>query len=319
MSTVSVMARLRIVAWSLLLTAALWPGAAGADRSVLVLLKSSSIPPFEQAAAAIAEELAHDPLRPEVLVLDLGGDVANGPGALARAHQIDARLLVTVGSLATSVALGDPRPLPTVFSMVLYPEQSGFLQPDRPVTGASLDVPPDVAFGYLQRLLPRLHRVAVLYSPQETGMVVEEARGAAAARGLELVTKIVEDPAGALAALREVLHDADAVWAVADSHVFSPQTTASLILEALQHRVPVFGLSAGQVRAGALAALSCDNREIGRQAADLAGKVLRGQKPRSLPMTRPTRAALVLNLKIARYLDIAVPHELEAEAAEVVR
>lgn len=316
---VSVMDRVRIVAGAFLVAAALWPAAARAERRAVVLLKSSSIPPFEQASAAIAEELARDPLQPEVLVLDLGGDVANGPGALARAHQVDARVLVTVGSLATSVALADPQALPVIFSMVLYPEQSGFLQPGRPVTGASLDVPPDVAFAYLQRLLPRLRRVAVLYNPQETSIVVEEARRAAAARGFELVTRIVEDPSGALAALRDVVRNADAVWTVADSHVFSPQTTTPLILEAVQHGVPVFGLSAGQVRAGAVAALSCDNREVGRQAAQLAGKVLHGQKPGSLPITRPTQVALVLNLKIARHLDIAVSPELEAEAAEVVR
>ena len=142
--------------------------AAAVNRPTVALLKSSSIPPFEQATAAIVRGLSRDPLQPEILTFDLEGDLAKGAAAMARIHQSDARLVITVGSLATSVALDDPDPLPTIFSMVLYPAQSGFIgRSGRHVTGASLDVPARVPFAYLRRLVPSMKRIGVLYSPAE--------------------------------------------------------------------------------------------------------------------------------------------------------
>jgi putative tryptophan/tyrosine transport system substrate-binding protein len=305
----------------LLAALALCRSAAGAAvRPTVAVLKSSSIPAFEQATAAILAGLARDPLQPEILTFDLEGDVANGAAALAKIHDADARLVIAVGSLATSVALDDPAPLPTVFSMVLYPRQSGFLgRAGRHVTGASLDVPPEVPFAYLRRLLPGLKRVGVLYSPSETGGVVAEARRAAREQGIELVAQPVEDPAAAVPALAELSPRVDAVWAVADSHVFGPHTTSALILEALHAGKPLFGLSVSQVRAGAIAALATDSEDVGRQTADLAARALHGADPSSLAMTRPTRVRLVLNLRVARNLGIDVSGDLEAEAGEVMR
>jgi len=294
--------------------------ASAAIRPTVAVLKSSSITPFEQATAKIVETLARDPLQPEILTFDLEGDAAKGPAVLARIHASGASLLISVGSLATSVALDDPAPLPTIFSMVLYPAQSGFLsRKGLSVTGASLDVPPEVPFAYLRRLVPSLRRIGVLYNPAETGTVIEEARTAARDQGLELVAEPVEEPASAIAALDRIATRVDAVWSVADSHVFGPSTGSALILGALRHRIPLFGLSPSQVRAGAIAAVTCDSEDVGRQTAELAARALHGSKLSALTLTRPGRTGLVLNVRVAKNLGIEVPHDLEAEATEVMR
>lgn len=303
-----------------LLAAGILPSRAFAARPTVALLLSSSIPPFARAAEAIADTLKRDPLQPEILTFDLEGDVTKGAATLAEIHRAETGLVITVGSLATAVALDDPTPLPIVFSMVLYPEQSGFLgRPGRHVTGASLDVPPEVPFDYLKRLVPTIRRVGVLYSPEETGTVVEQARRAASAEGLVLVPQVVSEPSAAPTALERLAGQVDAVWTVADSHVFSPHTTSALFLEAVRHRTPIFGLSAAHVRAGALAAFSCDDEAVGRQSAGLAARVLHGEDPNALPVTRPDHVDLVLNVRVARHLGIDVPAEVEAEAGEVIR
>jgi len=296
------------------------PAATHAAAPVVAVIKSGAPAPFERATKAITAALRQSPTQPEVLTFDLEGDEAKGSAVLDRVRRAGADVIVTVGSLATASALAATTKEPIVFSMVLYPEQSGFLRNGRDrVTGASLDIPTDVQFDYLRRLLPAAKRVGVLFHPDETGAVVEAARGPAAKHGLTLVPKTVGDRDDVVAALRTLMDDVDVVWAVADGHVFTPQATSALILASLRRRVPLIGLSAAHVRAGALAALSCDYEDVGEQTAALALRVLQGAAPSSLPITTPRRVGLALNLRTAEHLGLTLPPEVAAEAAETVR
>jgi putative ABC transport system substrate-binding protein len=318
-STTPLGRRAGCVAWlAALVLLVLQPAAASGN--VVAVIKSGSLTPFERATGAIVEALKKSIPQPEILTFDLEGDEANAPAILARVHRANPSVVVTVGSLATTVALADPSALPVVFSMVLYPEQSGFLKKtSHHVTGASLDIPPEAQFGYLRRLLPAARRVGVLFNPDETGSIVDKARAAAPHHGFTLVDRPVDAEGDAVGALGELMEKVDVVWAVADSHVFTPQTTLGLILASLRRRVPVIGLSTAHVRAGALAALYCDYEDVGRQTADLALRVLHGEDASNVPVASPRKVALALNLHTADHLGVKVAPDVIAEAGETVR
>jgi putative ABC transport system substrate-binding protein len=287
---------------------------------IVAVIKSGAPPPFERATKAITAALRQSTMQPEVLTFDLEGEEGNGSAILARVQRAKPSLIITVGSLATASALAEPASEPIVFSMVLYPEQSGFVGAGRErVTGASLDIPAEVQFAYVRRLLPAARRVGVLFHPAETGAVVEAARGAASRHGFTLVAKPVAERDDVVAALRALMEEVDVVWAVADGHVFTPQATSALILASLRRRVPMIGLSIAHVRAGALAALYCDYDDVGEQTAALALRVLQGEAPGRLPVTTPRRIGLALNLRTAEHLGVTLPPDVEAEAGETVR
>jgi putative ABC transport system substrate-binding protein len=286
----------------------------------IAIIKSSSVLPFDQAASATVEALGRSVPQPEILTFDLEGDAAHSATVLAAVRDAHPRLVITIGSLATAAVLKAPPAAPVLFSMVLYPRESGFLtasgtQP----SGVSLDIPLGVQFKYLRRLFPAAHRVGVLYNRAETGALIDEARRAAATNGLTLVAEPVDDATRALATLDTLMDGVDVVWSVADSHVFTPQTTSVLILATLRHGVPLFGLSTAHVRAGAVAALYCDYADIGRQTGEMAQRVLRGERAGAIPVAVPRTVSLALNLRSARHLNLDIPPALEAEAREVIR
>lgn len=291
-----------------------------AARPTVALVTSSTIGPFKEAADAMQERLRRDPSQPEILTFDLAGGQETAPEVLAQIRRASPVLIITVGSLATAVVLAQDWSVPVLFSMVLYPAQSGFLDKRaRGVTGASLDVPLELQFHTLRRLLPDARRVGVLYHLAETGSIIEAARTAAPREGLELDARSVEDPGAALAALTELMEHVDVLWTVADSHVFTQQTTSAMILAALRRRIPIFGLSAAQVRTGALAALSCDYADVGTQTAEIALRILHGERAADIPPSVPRKFSLALNLKTAEHLGIPLTPSIKSEAGEVVK
>jgi putative tryptophan/tyrosine transport system substrate-binding protein len=91
-----------------------------------------------------------------------------------------------------------------------------------------------------------------------------------------------------------------------------------LIALAAQHRLPAVYFARDFVAAGGLAAYTIDDLEQFRQAASYVDRVLKGEKPSDLPVQAPTKYELVINLKTAKALGLAVAPTLRAIADEVI-
>lgn len=290
------------------------PAMAGAPR--LAIVKSSSVPPFQTATRALIDTLRQAPVQPEILTFDLDGKAANADDIFSAVEAAEPAAIVSVGTLATDLALERRSQVPLIFTMVLYPEQSGFLSPrQRKIGGVSLDIAAETQFGMLRKLLPKARRVGVLHAPSETGRVVEAARAGAAQAGFELHSIAIGEAGEAVAALQRLLPDVDAVWSVADSHVFTAQTTPALILQTLRAGVPMVGISAGHARAGAVMALYADYDDIGAQTAERVTEVLRGGRA---TVVAPRKSLLALNRRSAAHIGLQLPESLTRIAAEVI-
>jgi putative ABC transport system substrate-binding protein len=87
---------------------------------------------------------------------------------------------------------------------------------------------------------------------------------------------------------------------------------------AQQARLPTVFARREQVDAGGLVSYGPSVREQFRQAADYVDRVLRGASPASLPVEQPTRIELVVNLKTAKAIGVAVPPSIMLRADEAI-
>ena len=169
-----------------------------------------------------------------------------------------------------------------------------------------------------KELLPGLKRVLFPYDPTE-GPAVEAlriSRDAARRLGITLIERPLrtEDEARiAFAALRDSGADGIVLFGTLSLNI------PGLILEMTpQHGLPSMFNAAYWAERGALASYGADYHESGRLAARLVDKIIRGEKPATIPVESNPRIELVVNLKVAKALGLSLTPTALRHATRVI-
>lgn len=264
--------------------------------------------------------------RPELEVVYqepmLTGRAESDSQILDSLKKFDPALFITIGSYATST-IADAFPGKSIiFATVMNPLASGFVmtmqQPGGHITGAALDVPPDIQFNYLKRVVPKISRLGVLYS-SETENIVRQAEAVSKPLGIKILPIKIESEKDIPWAIDSICKAADALWSIADNNIYTPQSTKHIILQTLRNRIPIMGFSQALVQAGGLFTLDFDFKDIGRQAGEIAVRVLHGTPPGDIPVATPGVLYFDYNEKTAGLINIKIPDDLLAIAKEVIR
>ncbi len=91
-----------------------------------------------------------------------------------------------------------------------------------------------------------------------------------------------------------------------------------IVALATRNRLPVISEFRNFAVSGALLTYGPSGPDAGRRAAYLVDKILKGAKPADLPVEQPTKFELVINLKTAKALGLAIPPVLLLQANEVI-
>jgi putative ABC transport system substrate-binding protein len=108
-----------------------------------------------------------------------------------------------------------------------------------------------------------------------------------------------------------------ALLVVADSLFLLHRTRLADL--AARSRLPAAYGSTENVEAGGLMSYGPSIRDFYRRAATYVDKILKGAKPGDLPVEQPTKFELVINLKTAKALGLAIPQSLLLRADEVIQ
>jgi putative ABC transport system substrate-binding protein len=237
-------------------------------------------------------------------------------------HSFKPNLVISIGSDATQFAKDNFKDISIVFSSVMYPVVSGFVEsfnrPGGNITGASLSIPTSMQFEYFKSIIPNLKRIGVLYT-ENTASLIPPSKAVAKEHGMELEAFKVNNEKELPAKLDSLTAVADGVWSLADPNLFTPQSTKYILLNVLKRGKPLMGFSRILVESGALFAIDFDYKAVGRQAGDIALQILGGAKPGNISVTMPDIRWFHYNEKTAQRMAIKIPDSLIAIAKEVYR
>jgi putative tryptophan/tyrosine transport system substrate-binding protein len=249
------------------------------------------------------------------------------PALAAELVGLPVDLIVAGTTRAVQAAQHATRTVPIVMAVSADPVASGFVaslaRPGGNITGMSL-MAPEVGgkrLELLREIRPGVSRVAVLWNPAQPGSRIDlhGLEGAAPALGLQLSPLEVRSPdtfASAFATMRR--EGADALLVLRDPLLLD-RYRSDIAALALQHRLPTMYGWRAFVEAGGLMSYGPRVSDLFRRAAYYVDRIVKGATPADLPVEQPTQFELVLNLKTAEALGLALPQHLLVFADEVLR
>jgi putative ABC transport system substrate-binding protein len=254
------------------------------------------------------------------------GDEINGVRALAQELVgLQPDIIVTGSTPATAAVQRETRTIPIVFVTGGDPVASGIVaRLDRPsgnMTGFA-NFETTLAGKWLELLseiAPRVKRAAIMFNPDAAFVSTYVPSFEIAARSLKLVPIVapvhsdVEIEAAIMALGREpggglvILPD-----------IFMAARRTPIILAAARNNVPAVYPLPYYATEGGLLSYGPDQLDIWRRAATYVDRILRGAKPAELPVQLPIKFEMVVNLKTAKALGLAVPQSILLRADEVI-
>jgi putative ABC transport system substrate-binding protein len=241
---------------------------------------------------------------------------------LARA-QLD--LIVTSGSPATHAVMRW-KTTPVVFTAVGDPIGTGFASslsnPGGLGTGVSTLSTELVAkrLEFLHQMVPRARRIAYFMNSSNpiNARALEEAQTAARALGLRLLTVDIQEAAQIEAAFNAVFHDATEAVLIAADYVFL--INKARIAEGIRKvKLPTMVPWSENLDDGLLMSYGPNLKEVMRRCAVYVDKVLKGANPGDLPIEQVSEYELIIDLRVARALDVKVPEPMLFRANKVIR
>ena len=257
----------------------------------------------------------------------LEGQYDRLPAIMAELVRRHVAVIATWGDATAPAAKAATATIPIVFGVAQDPVKLGLVaslaRPGGNATGINFFNGEVVAkrLGLLHELVPKAVRLAVLLNPANVTSfetTLRQVQEAVRTSGLQVLTfnastsREIEAAFAILAGERP-----DALFVAGDGFFNSRRVQFATL--ATHHRIPAAYADRDFVAVGGLMSYGTDAAERYRQAGVYTGRILKGEKPSDLPVMRPTKYELVLNLMTAKALGLTIPETLLATADEVIQ
>jgi ABC-type uncharacterized transport system substrate-binding protein len=216
--------------------------------------------------------------------------------------------------------------IPVVFVNVSNPVEAGFVislaRPGGNLTGVLQYERGIVSkwLSMLKEIAPRMQRVALLANPSTSpyDYFLGAARAAASSLSVEILPSPIENSAKDIERVLNALGGESNIGLLVTPDNTTIQYRDLIISLATKHRLPAVYAFDYFVKAGGLMSYGTDQDNNFRLAASYVDRILRGDKPSELPVQAPTRFQMLVNVRAAKAIGLAVPPGLLVAADEVI-
>jgi ABC-type uncharacterized transport system substrate-binding protein len=253
------------------------------------------------------------------------GDYSRLPHLAADLVNNKVSVIAASGLPAALAAKAATTTIPIVFRLAIDPVAFGLAQsldhPGGNITGVTMLFDPltPKKLQLLHELVPAATTIGFLLNPKNQNATShkEHAERAAASLGIHLDVLTASRPDDVETAFGAAQAKGVGALLVGDDPLFDV-LNHELVSAAARHRLITMYYVRDFVDSGGLISYGPSFDEMAKQVGIYLGRILQGSKPSQLPVQQPTKINLVINLKTAKALGLAVPSTLLASADEVI-
>lgn len=298
-----------------------------AEKKVkLGIIQVAEHPALDAARQGFLETLAANGyVEGENLIVDYGNAQGDQTALKTIAKKLvtgNCDLILAIATDSAQAVAAETTEIPILFTAVTDPVTAELVQsnerPGTNVTGTNDMNPVEEQVELLQKLAPKAKRIGVVYNAGEVNSVVQVdlVKETARKAGLKVVDTTVSNTSEVMQAAQSLVGRADAFYIPTDNTVSS--SVESIIKVAEANSLPVIVGEAAMVDRGALATIGIDYNKLGKQTAEMAIRVLKGEKPQEMAVEGQQDLELVINMKAAQAMNVAIPEDLKEQAARVI-
>lgn len=305
------------------LTVTLFSVEARAEKRIGVLMFSEEAR-YNEAKKGIMDQLKKDGFGEPAVKYT----IENAKGSKARvvevAHRFAAAkldLIFTLGTSATIPIAKEIKDVPLVFSFVFDPVEAGIAKDWKSsgnnTTGVSARIPMSKLLDKLKEFRP-VKRLAVLYTPGEKNSEsqVKELQKLESQYQLKIIPIILTKTEEVDQALSSVINTVDAIFLTGSSIIGG---SVPLIVDiANKAKVVTVSFLDDLVEKGALLGVCANSYQIGRMAGTKGVKILKGAKPRSIPIVTGKKLDVILNMKTAKAGQFLIPPKFMGKVTKTI-
>jgi len=213
--------------------------------------------------------------------------------------------------------------VPVIFSTVTDPVSAQLVasldKPDRNVTGTSDRVSMEKQVELIQKFIPDLKTLGVIYTTSEVNaqVQVQELEAAAKEKGIEVVVQGISSVSEVQLGAQALTEKAQAILIPVDNTIVS--AFEGVLGAAEQAKIPVFASDIDTVKRGAVATYGIDYYQMGVQTGEMAARILSGEKVADNPVEVSRETDLYINETAAQTFGLSINDELRKSAKELIK
>lgn len=250
----------------------------------------------------------------------------NAHGSLPTSAQIAKKIVSLKPDLVIAIATPAAQALaaqlgesgrPMVFAAITDPVEAQLVRrldgQDQNITGVIDAQPVQEQVLLIQKVLPKIKKIGVIYNAGEVNSVKGVNLLREAAKNLEIIETTIVQASDVMLALNQLLPEVEAIYLPTDNLVVS--ALPAIIQVASSHKKPVFSADPDLVEQGVLASVGVSYQDVGRIAGVMSFEILQGKKVADIPIRGPEKNNLIINKTKAKEIGMSLSSDLLKEAA----